>query len=60
MLWLKLLSAAAAWVVLYMGNKPFWDWLYGDAIGLDLNARLGSSLHFFSYDTVKILLLLTG
>ncbi|MEZ5154297.1 permease [Rhodococcus zopfii] len=59
-LWLKLLSAAAAWVVLYMGNEPFWDWLYGDAIGLDLNARLGSSLHFFSYDTVKILLLLTG
>ena len=56
----KLLGAAAVWVAVYRLNKPLWDWLYGDLLGLDLNGRLGGALHFFSYDTVRILLLLTG
>lgn len=60
LLWLKLLGAVVVWVGLYLINRPFWDWLYGDVLGMELDGRLGSSLHFFSYDTVKILLLLTG
>ena len=57
---LKLLGAAVVWAVAYAVNKPLWDWLYGDLPGLDLDGRWGGALHFFSYDTVKILLLLTG
>lgn len=53
-------GAAAAWVVLYVGNRPFWDWLVGDVAGLDLASRFGSGVHFFAYDTVKIVLLLSG
>ncbi|WP_062293116.1 permease [Demequina phytophila] len=52
--------AAVAWWVLYAVNLPFWDWLLGDVAGLDLSTRLGSGIHFFLYDTTKILLLLTG
>ncbi len=56
----KLAAAAVVWAGAYSLNKPLWDWLYGSVLGLDLNSRLGGALHFFSYDTVKILLLLTG
>ena len=56
------LAAAATllWFALYQVNKPFWDWLLGDVAGLDLDSRLGSGVHFFFYDTIKILLLLGG
>ena len=39
---------------------PLWDWLLGSVAGLDLNARVGSSVRFFCYDTSKIVLLLAG
>ncbi len=39
---------------------PLWDWLLSSVAGLDLNARVGSSMRFFFYDTSKILLLLAG
>ncbi len=58
--WGLLLLTAAAWWVLYLGNEPFWDWLIGRMVGLDLTSRLGSGVHFFFLDTVKISLLLTG
>ncbi len=58
--WGALAVAAVAWVALYMGNEPFWTWLVRDIGGLDLGSRLGSGVHFFFYDTVKILLLLSG
>ncbi|MHA6522903.1 permease [Tessaracoccus sp. G1721] len=51
---------AAAWFTLYQANLPFWNWLIGDVAGLDLDSRLGSGVHFFFYDTIKILLLLAG
>ncbi len=42
------------------------EWLYKlvqllveNVLGLDLNARLGGSVHFFIYDTVKIFILLS-
>ena len=53
-------AAAVSWVVLYRVNEPFWTWLVGDVVGLDLTGRLGGAVHFFLYDTVKIFLLLTG
>ena len=58
--WLLLAGAAVGWWVLYRVNGPFWDWFCYDLLGLDPETRLGSGLHFFCYDTVKIILLLTG
>ncbi len=58
--WAGLVAAAVLWVVLYQANKPLWDWLLGDVAGLDLQSRLGSGIHFFVYDSVKIGLLLVG
>ena len=53
-------TLTTAWFALYQVNKPFWNWMIGDVAGLDLNSRLGSGVHFFFYDTIKILLLLGG
>ncbi len=58
--WGGLALATAAWWALYLANEPFWNWLIGGVIGLDLNSRLGSGVHFFFFDTVKIALLLIG
>ncbi len=58
--WVLLALAAALWGLLYWGNGPFWNWVFEGAFRLDLGERLGGSLHFFFYDTVKIMLLLTG
>lgn len=55
-----LVGVAVAWVVLYQLNEPFWTWLWRDLVGLDTASRLGSGVLFFTYDTVKILLLLTS
>lgn len=59
-LWGGLAAAAVAWIALYAVNEPFWTWVFHDVARLDLTTRLGSGLHFFFYDTVKIALLLTG
>lgn len=58
--WITLGVATLAWWAVYLVNRPFWDWLIGSVVGLDLGTRLGSGVHFFFYDTVKILLLLGG
>lgn len=58
--WAGLAIAAALWWTAYRLNGPLWDWVVGDLVGLDLETRLGSGVHFFFYDTVKIALLLTG
>lgn len=58
--WGSLAGAALVWWALYSLNLPFWDWLLGDVLALDLESRAGGAVHFFLYDTVKILLLLTG
>ena len=55
-----LAGAAVVWWVLYSVNLPFWDWLLHDVFGMDPDARLTETLHFFFYDTVKITLLLCG
>jgi uncharacterized membrane protein YraQ (UPF0718 family) len=59
---LSLVVAAAAigWLVLYLGNVPLWDLLIYRVADLDPDSRLGSGVHFFLTDTVKITLLLVG
>jgi len=59
-MWTKAGFAAVAWIVLYRLNEAFWDWAVFDAARLDPDTRLGQAVHFFAYDTTKILLLLTG
>lgn len=53
-------AAAAAWLAAYLVNQPLWDTVVYDLFGLDPKSRLGSGVHFFLYDTIKIFLLLTG
>lgn len=53
-------AAAAAVVCGYLVNEPLWDLLVYHAAGLDPDSRLGSGVHFFLADTVKITLLLVG
>ena len=55
-----LVTAAVLWVALYWINEPLWDWLIYDVLGLSPESALGSGLHFFFYDSVKIVLLLVG
>jgi uncharacterized membrane protein YraQ (UPF0718 family) len=56
-----LLAASVLGVVgLYALNEVAWTWLYGTMLGWDLTTGWGSIIHFFSYDTVKIVLLLSG
>ena len=56
--WGALGAATLAWLVLWFANEPLWTWLWRDAVGLDLGSRVGSGVHFFCYDVVKIALLL--
>ncbi|MDZ7802046.1 MAG: permease [Trueperaceae bacterium] len=53
-------TAAAVWLVAWLGNEPFFDWLVFGAVGLVAGTRLGDAVHFFLYDSVKIMLLLSG
>lgn len=55
-----LAAAAAGWLALYLVNEPWWDLLVYRLLGLPEGSRWGSGLHFFGYDTVKIVLLLVG
>jgi uncharacterized membrane protein YraQ (UPF0718 family) len=55
-----LAGAAAAWAVLYAANERLWDVLVHDLVGLDPDTRLGACVHFFLYDTAKIMLLIVG
>ena len=38
--------------------QRFADWLVYDIFGLDASTALGEAIHFFFYDTIKILILL--
>ena len=59
-LWGLVVAAGFAWVVGYLLNGQFWDLVVYDLVGLDPDTRLGEAVHFFVYDTTKILLLLGG
>ncbi len=57
---LVLVGAALAWVGLYVLNEHVWDWLLYGLLGMNQADRLTETLHFFLYDTAKIVLLLVG
>ena len=57
--WGLLLAALGVWIAAYACLTPFAD-VVVSAAGLDANSRLGAAVHFFAYDTPKVLLLLTG
>jgi uncharacterized membrane protein YraQ (UPF0718 family) len=58
--WVGVGAAALGWLVLYAVNLPLWDWVVYDLAGLAPSSRLGSGVHFFFYDSIKIALLLIG
>ncbi len=58
--WLFLIALCAAlWIATYSHLIEFANWVIG-LLGLDRTTHLGEALHFFFYDTPKVLLLLTG
>jgi len=57
MKWL-VVGAALLGAGLYAFNERVWDALF-DAFGFDVDERVAGSIHFFLYDTAKIMLLLT-
>lgn len=59
-LWTALGASLVAWFALYRVNGPFWNWLLFHPVGLDPDSRLGETIRFFTFDTTKILLLLSG
>ncbi len=48
------------WILIYRGLLPFWNFLIYTVFSFDSASRLGSGIHFFFYDSTKILLLLGG
>lgn len=56
----RLVVLVVAWGVAYLANRPLWDLLVYDLAGLGADTRIGHAVHFFFYDTVKILLLIAG
>jgi uncharacterized protein len=59
-IWAGLAAGAVVWLALYRLNQPVWDRLVFGVGGLDPESRFGHAVHFFFYDTVKILLLVAG
>lgn len=58
--WLSGMGVAAAlWLSAYAHLTDFADFILG-ALGLSRTTALGEAVHFFLYDTPKVLLLLTG
>ena len=57
---LGLVAVGAAWLLAYWLNGRVWDRLLYDGVGMDPDAQVTQTLHFFLYDTIKIGLLLVG
>jgi uncharacterized protein len=57
--WGWMILGVAAWVAAYSSLLPFADGFIS-LFGLSRATHLGEALHFFVYDTPKVLLLLTG
>ncbi len=57
---LQLAGWAVLWAAALALNRPLWDRLFWEVWALDPGTRLWSALHFFLFDTSKILLLLVG
>ena len=57
---LKLAALAAGWFLAYWVNDRIWNRILFDFLGVERGSKLGESLHFFLFDTIKISLLLVG
>ena len=58
--WLAgIVAAVTVWFLAYGNLMPFADAIIA-ALGLTRATHLGEAVHFFVYDTPKVLLLLTG
>ncbi len=57
---LRLALAAVAWVALYLLKGAAATGLAAGLLRLDLSSRLGGAVHFFVFDSIKIVLLLVG
>jgi len=57
--WGWLIAGIAAWVAAYANLEPVADAVVA-MLGLVRATKLGEAIHFFIYDTPKVLLLLTG
>ena len=57
---LVLIGAAALVAGLYLALGPFWNAVLFRLLGLPRDARWADAVHFFFFDTTKILLLLVG
>ena len=57
--WGWVVVALAAWIAAYSALTPFADAVIA-TFGLSRQTDLGEALHFFFFDTPKVLLLLTG
>ena len=55
-----IVAAAAICVAFYLALGPFWNWALYDLAGLPRGVRWSEAVHFFFFDTTKILLLLVG
>lgn len=49
-----------AWITAYALNEWFWNQLFWVWLNLSQSDPLSAALHFFSYDLIKILLLVSG
>lgn len=58
--WALTLTGLTVWTLLYRSLLPFWDQVIYGVLHQSENTPLGRGVHFFFYDTSKILLLLTG
>lgn len=57
---LKLTALIAGWFALYWINDRIWDNILFDIAGINRDTKVGESLHFFLFDSIKISLLLIG
>ncbi|MST50230.1 permease [Mobiluncus porci] len=51
--------AALIWAGLYWLNENLWNWIFA-GLGLDTSEHIPGAVHFFFYDSAKVLLLLVG
>lgn len=58
--WLIVAAVVILWMLAYAVNRPVWDLVVYDLLGLDAGSHLGDGVHFFLFDTIKVGLLLGG
>ncbi len=58
--WVPVAATAVVWWFLYSRNRPFWNWVVFDTIGMEPESHWGEAVHFFFYDITKIALLVSG